>query len=445
MTLNGVPYGILRDEHYRPRVIDERISEDIEDFGAVCLEGAKYCGKTWTGRAFCNSELDLMDPKGNFQNLEMAIIDPATALQGTHPRLIDEWQEAPLLWDGVRNIVDRSAKRSTYVLTGSSVPKRKTITGKDPSPIEPLHSGVGRIEKLRMRPMTLFESGESNGSVSLKSLFSGEAPSASAPEMTLKDLGEIVVRGGWPASIGKSSTRATRVTKGYINEVCNRDISRVDGKKREPEKVRRLLHSLARNAEQATKSKTMIADMTETTTDAPLAIDTVNDYLEALKKIFILEEIAGWSPHLRSSLRINKRPKYHFVDPSIPSAILGASSEGLCQDLTTLGFLFECLCVRDLLVYAEAMDAQVRYYRDQASLEADVIIEVADGRWAALEIKLGHSRAEEGAASLKKVSEKAQAAGAPAPTFLAVVEGLGSYAYCREDGVCIVPIACLAP
>lgn len=442
MSSEKIPYGNLIDKGYNPRVIDTRLSEDIQDFGAVCLEGAKYCGKTWTGRAFSNSEFNLMNPAGNFQNLEIAKTDPSTALEGAFPRLIDEWQEAPLIWDGVRNQVDRSNKRDTYVLTGSSIPKPKNSEN---TPLEPLHSGVGRIEKLRMRTMTLFESGDSNGTVSLADLFEGAIPSAAAPELNLEDLCELIVRGGWPAFRGKSSARASRMAAGYVREICERDISRVDGMGRDPEKVQRLLHSLARNAEQATKNKTIVADMTETATDGPLAMETVTDYLAALKRLFVLEEIPGWSPHLRSSLRINKRPKYHFVDPSLPAAILGVSSKRLLQDLNAMGFLFECLCVRDLLVYAEAMDAQVRYYRDQASLEADVIIETADGRWAALEIKLGHNRADEGAKSLKSVAAKVQDAGGEPPVFLGVVEGLGSYAYKREDGVFILPIACLAP
>lgn len=442
MSFEGVPYGKLKDANYTPRVIDERVSEDIEDFGAVCLEGAKYCGKTWTGRAFSNSELDLMDPAGNFQNLEAAMIDPASALEGAGPRLIDEWQEVPMLWDGVRNKVDRTGKRDRFVLTGSSVPKKKAEGGKWDAP---MHSGVGRIAKLRMRPMSLYESGESNGTVSLKDLFQGGLPSSQAPGLALSDLCELVVRGGWPAAVGRPSGRAQRVIKGYVEEVCQSDLTRVDGVRREPEKVIRLLHSLARNAEQATKSKTIIADMTETAADGPLAPDTVTDYLGALKRVFVIEEIGGWAPRLRSPLRINKRPKYHFVDPSFPAAILGATRESLSRDLESLGFMFECLCVRDLLIYAEAMDAKLMYYRDQAGLEADVVIEAADGDWAAIEIKLGHSQADKAAKNLKSVSEKVQAAGAKPPAFLAVVEGLGGYAYRREDGVLVVPIATLAP
>ncbi len=442
MTLEGVPYGKLKNNDYVTRVIDARMSDDIEDFGAVCLEGAKYCGKTWTGRAFSNSELDLMNPAGNFQNLEAAMLDPASALEGERPRLIDEWQEVPQLWDGVRNKVDRSGKRDQFVLTGSSVPRKKTEGGKWD---EPMHSGVGRISKLRMRPMSLYESGESNGTVSLEDLFQGEIPSSQALRFALSDICELVVRGGWPAAVGKTSRRAQRMVKGYVKEVCQSDLTRVDGVKREPAKVARLLHSLARNAEQASKSKTIIADMTETASEKPIALDTVTDYLAALERIFVLERIAGWAPHLRSPLRINKRSKFHFVDPSFPAAILGASCESLARDLESLGFMFECLCMRDLLIYAEAMDAKVFYYRDQAGMEADAIIEAANGDWAAIEVKLGHTQADKAAKTLTSVSEKVQAAGAKPPVFLAVVEGLGGFAYQREDGVLVIPIACLAP
>lgn len=434
-------YGPFLNNGYRSRVIEQRILEAIEDFGAVCIEGAKYCGKTWVGQAFAKSEMDLMDPAGNFQNLEVALIDPATALSGKHPRLIDEWQEAPQLWDGVRNMVDRSGKRSTFILTGSSIPKRKS--GKASGPQEPKHTGVGRIEKLRMRPMTLSESGESNATVSFRGLFAGKTPSAQAPKMELTDFAELAARGGWPATLGKSADRAQRVARSYIREVCESDMSRVDDMRRDPSKVERLLHSLARNMEQATKNKTIIGDMTETTTEAKLSPDTVTDYLQALGRIFIVEEIPAWSPNLRSSIRINKRPKYHFVDPSLAVAALRTSAGALSRDLRLFGFVFECMCVRDILVYAQAMEAEVYYYRDRSSLEADLIVETVDGNWAGIEIKLGHSKAEEGAASLKAVAAKIEEAGGRAPAFLAVVEGLGDFAYEREDGVYVIPICTL--
>lgn len=427
--------GKLVNDGYRPRILDGLISEDVEDFGAVCIEGPKYCGKTWTARSLCNSETCLLDAEGSFQSRELAKLSPRQALQGDHPRLIDEWQEVPALWDAVRNAVDRSAKRDTFILTGSAVPRMD----------KPHHSGVGRIEKVRMRPMTLFESGKSSGSVSLQALFGGLLPEAEPLSVTLENLCDFVVRGGWPAIQDVTLKRASRLARSYVRQVSEDDLSRVDGVARDPQKVARLMHSLARNAEQASSTKTMIRDMTADVAGGVLSKEAVDDYLQALRRIFVIEEIPGWSPNIRSSVRINKRPKYHFVDPSLPAAILGATPSKLLEDLNSFGFLFECLCMRDLLVYAEASEAQVRYYRDNANLEADAIIESYDGRWAAIEIKLGHNQANQAAANLLRLKAKVMEGGAEAPVFLAVVEGLGQYAYVRSDGVFILPITCLAP
>lgn len=434
-------YGPLVNENHRPRIIEQRVLEGLEDFGAVCIEGAKFCGKTWVGQAFAASEINLTDPMGNFQNLEIARLDPVAALKGDSPRLIDEWQEAPQLWDGVRNQVDRSGKRSTFILTGSSIPRPKSTAGG--SWAEAKHSGVGRIEKLRMRPMTLAESGESTGEVSLASLFAGATPSAAAPKVELADLLELAARGGWPAMMGKSSTRAQRIARNYLHEVCETDISRIDGIVRSPEKASRLLHSLARNMEQATTNKTIIGDMTETSSEKRISPETVTEYLQILNRLFIVEEIGSWSANLRSSVRINKRPKYHFVDPSLPVAILKASAKTLAGDLNLFGFVFECLCVRDLLVYTQAMEGEVYYYRDSTGLEVDVIIESPEGDWAGIEIKLGHSKVEEGAANLRAVRKKVVEGGGREPAFLAVVEGLGNFAYQREDGILVIPICTL--
>lgn len=426
-------YGSLKNANYISRLLETRIIEGLGDFGAVCIQGPKYCGKTWTAQAFANSEINLMDPEGNFQNLEIASIAPQTALQGAHPRLIDEWQEAPQLWDGVRNEVDRSGKSATFLLTGSAVPKEH----------KPKHSGVGRIEKLRMRPMSLAESGESNATVSLRALFEGVRPSSAAPNMTLEDFSHLVVRGGWPASLKTPATRVQRMARSYVAEIQNDDLSRADGKKRDPKKIGRLLHSLARNAEQATKTKTMITDMTEIDSEVALAKETVDDYLDALEKIFIIEEIGTWAPNLRSPLRINKRPKYHIVDPSLTAAILKTTAMTLVEDLKTFGFLFECMCMRDLLTYGQADNAEVFYYRDREGLEVDAIIQAESGQWAGVEIKLGHNQADKAAASLLKVKEKIVNAGGKPPAFLAVVEGLGGFAYVREDGVYVIPICTL--
>lgn len=426
-------YGVLKSTSYLPRLLESRIAEGLEDFGAVCIEGPKYSGKTWAAQAFANSEINLMDPAGNFQNLEIASMAPQIALQGESPRLVDEWQEVPQLWDGIRNAVDRSNKSDTFLLTGSAVPRDH----------KPKHSGVGRIEKLRMRPMALAESRESNATVSLRALFAGERPSSAAPQMTLDDYGHLIVRGGWPAFLKTSPARAQRMARSYIAEIQNDDLSRVDGKKRDPKKIARLLHSLARNAEQATKTKTMITDMTEVGSEPALATETVDDYLDALKKIFVIEEITAWAPNLRSSLRINKRPKFHFVDPSLPAAILRAAAPTLAGDLQTFGFLFECMCMRDLLTYAQADNAEVFYYRDKDSLEVDAIIQAEDGQWAGIEIKLGHNQADNAAENLIKVRGKVVKAGGRPPAFLAVVEGVGNYSYVRDDGVFVIPISTL--
>lgn len=429
------PRGKLINEGYQPRVLDSFIFEGMEDFGAVCIEGPKYCGKTWTARSLCNSEICLLDTEGAFQNQELARLSPCKALQGEHPRLIDEWQEVPSLWDGVRNAVDRSAKRDTFILTGSAVPREE----------KPHHSGVGRIEKVRMRPMTLFESGRSSGAVSLRALFDGERPAGHPLPVSLEDLCDFVVRGGWPAVQHAELRRASRLARSYVRQISEDDLSRVDDVSRDPQKVGRLLHSLARNVEQASATKTLIRDMTADAAGDVLSKETVDDYLQALRRIFIIEEIPGWSPNLRSSARINKRPKYHYVDPSLPAAILKATPQRLLKDLNALGFLFECLCLRDLLVYAEASETQVRYYRDNTDLEVDAILESYDGSWAAIEIKLGHNQADQAAENLLRLKKKMEAAGAEPPVFLAVVEGLGQYAYTRDDGVFILPITCLAP
>lgn len=426
-------YGSLKDSRYINRIIDKRISEDLPIFGAVCIQGPKYCGKTWTGRSFANSEISIMDPAGGFQNREMAEIDPNLVLQGASPRLIDEWQEVPALWDAARNEVDQTDKTSTFVLTGSAVPREDG----------PRHSGVGRIEKIRMRTMTLQESGDSTGEVSLSELFAGQVPRAVASATTLDALAALVVRGGWPASLCVSQKFAQRIPQNYVDAIAEDDLSRVDGVRRDPDKVARLLYSLARNVEQSAATKTIIRDMTADAAQDLLSSDTIDDYLDALEKIFVMERIRPWAPNLRSSLRINKKPKYHFVDPSLSAAILGATGDMLLNDLRTFGFLFESLCTRDLLVYAEAMGGDLFFYRDRDGLEADAIVQARDGSWAAIEIKLGHNQADSAAANLLALRKKIVAAGGSEPKFLAVLEGVGGFATVRSDGVFVIPITTL--
>lgn len=428
-------YGLLKNQSYVPRIIEPILNEALEDFGGVCIQGPKYCGKTWTGRALSNSEITFMPTEASAVDRELIKADPHLALRGDSPRLIDEWQEIPEIWDIVRATIDASGKERTFVLTGSATPRKS----------RPAHSGVGRIEKITMRPMTLFESGHSAGTVSLAGLFRGQKPSVEAPLTAIEDLATFVVRGGWPGTLRIPSARAGRLAASYVKSFLEEDMHKVDEQKRDPAKMFRLMQSYARNMEQAATPKTLIRDMTADAVSEPLAAETVDDYTGVLRSAFILEEVFPWAPNVRSKYRISKKPKYHYVDPSLPAAILRLTPNKLMSDFETFGFLFESMCVRDILVYAQVIRAKVFYYRDQSGLEADVIIEDEDGRWGAIEIKLGHHQTDTAASNLNLLRNRLVEAGSKPPTFLAVVEGVGSYAYQRTDGVSVVPIRCLCP
>ena len=433
MNALSYSYGTLKYDTYAPRILDPRIAFALEDFGGVNIRGPKYCGKTWTGRAFANSEVVVMSAEGASPSRDMIEASPELALQGTSPHLVDEWQEVPQLWDMARAAIDASGKERTFILTGSSTPRKQ----------KPKHSGVGRIERLFMRPMTLFEARVSSGEVSIRSLFSGEVPQMAAPKMTAEQLADLVVRGGWPGNLATPNVRAGRLARDYVELFLEEDMHKVDDVRRDRVKMRRLMVSYARNAEQAASSKTLIRDMTAEPGVEPLARETVRDYTSVLEDAFILEEIGTWAPSLRSPLRINKKPKYHYVDPSIPAALLKVTPEKLLGDFETFGFLFESLCMRDLLVYAQAQGGDVFYYRDRDDLEVDAIIEAADGSWAGIEVKIGHNQVEKAAANLLRLAEKIRRAGGQPPAFLMVLEGLGDYAYRRTDGVHVAPIATL--
>lgn len=428
-------YGRLKSPHYTPRLIEPILCEALEDFGGVCIQGPKYCGKTWTGQALSNSEISLMANEGSFIDNELIMADTHLALRGDSPRLIDEWQESPRIWDMVRSAIDASNKERTFILTGSATPRKK----------KPSHSGAGRIEKVAMRPMTLYEAGISTGAVSLSSLFEGERPSTDAPSVSVEDFAVFAVRGGWPGTLKTPAPRAGRLVASYVQSFLNEDMHKIDDQKRDPAKMVRLMQSYARNMEQAATTKTLIRDMTGDAASSPLAIDTVDDYTGVLHSAFLLEEIFPWAPNIRSKYRISKKPKYHYADPSLPAAILKLSPKMLMSDFETFGFLFESMCMRDILVYAQAIHANVYYYRDQSGLEADAIIEAEDGRWAAVEIKLGHHQTDTAASNLVRLRGRLVEAGTRSPAFLAVVEGVGNYAYRRQDGVCVVPICCLRP
>ncbi|MBR2835997.1 MAG: ATP-binding protein [Coriobacteriales bacterium] len=427
-------YGELANIHYKPRCIDQMISSSLEVFGAVLIRGPKYCGKTWSGRNHANSEATLMPTLENPSPLEMYKAAPSLALRGKSPHLIDEWQELPQLWDIVRSTVDQTAKERKFILTGSSTPRNN----------KPSHSGVGRIERIFLRPMTLSESGESSNEISLARLFKEEtAIEGISKRYTPEQMAALAVRGGWPATLDVSFDNLQVLPKSYITSFIEEDMHKVDDKKRDKGKMERLLRSLARNTEQASTAKTLIKDMTASAADAPLADETIDDYMDVLKRAFILEEIGPWSPNVRSPLRINKKPKYHFVDPSLPAAILGVTQQQLLNDFEMFGFVFECMCTRDLLVYTEAMGGSLYYYRDRDDLEIDAVIQAPDGAWGGIEIKLGHNQADKAAANLLKMSNKIMSAGGRQPAFLMVLEGLGQFAYTREDGVHIVPLGTL--
>ena len=428
-------YGTLKYDAYIPRILDRHVAFALEDFGGVNIRGPKYCGKTWTGRAFANSATVVMSAEGATPSRDMIEAAPELALRGTSPHLIDEWQEVPQLWDMARAAIDASGKERTFVLTGSSTPREQ----------KPTHSGIGRIERLHMRPMTLLESGTSSGEVSIQALFAGKSPQAMAPKMDAEKLAGLVVRGGWPGNLSTPGTRADRLARNYVELFLGEDMHKIDSVRRDPAKMRRLMLSYARNAEQAATPKTLIRDMTAEPGAEPLAKETVDDYTSVLEDTFILEEIGPWTPHLRSPLRISKKPKYHFVDPSIPAALLRLTPGKLLGDFETFGFLFESLCMRDLLVYAQSQDGDVYFYRDRDDLEVDAIVEAADGAWAGIEVKIGHNQAEKAAVNLLRLSDKIRRAGGRPPAFLLVLEGLGDYAYRRTDGVYVAPIAVLAP
>ncbi len=412
---------------YRPRVVDPELSDRLAAQGAVLIEGPKACGKTETARQLAASEV-LLDVDLNAR--EAAAVDPALILDGEMPRLIDEWQAEPAVWNHVRRWVDDG--RGQFILTGSAVPADDVTR----------HTGAARISRLRMRPMSLSETGRSTRQVSLAALVSGADTQAQDPGLTLPDLIEEICRGGWPGFRHLGLTQARRAVRDYLDEIRRADVSRVDGIRRDPERVRRLLQSLARNTATRAPITTLAADTAgagSTMTD-----NTARGYLAALARLMIVEDQPSWMPHLRSKADLRTTPARHFVDPSLAVAALAMSPEQLLRDLNLCGLLFESLVVRDLRIYAQAFDGRVKQYRDNKGVEADAIVETDDGRWAAFEIKLGAGRVEEAAASLSRFAAKIDTAKSGAPAALGVITGSG-YGYVREDGIHVVPLGALGP
>lgn len=420
-------------ENYKPRIIDKKIEKYLSIFGAICIEGPKWCGKTWSSSYHSNSEIYIGDPSGNFQNRQLAQMSPSLVLEGEIPRLIDEWQEVPPLWDAVRYKVDQTPSKGQFILTGSVTPNHKGI----------LHSGAGRIARIKMRTMSLYESGDSSGDVSLMDLCNGKMTPKMTGEVDLRKIIEYIVRGGWPASLGLPVESAALLLKEYLEAVLNDDIYRVDGVKRNTHKMRLLLRSLARNESTTVSNKTLKNDI-KAIDDEDIDTATIADYLNILDRLFITDNQKPFSTKIRSSVRIKQSEKRHFCDPSLACALLNITPNMLLNDLETLGFLFESLCERDLKIYAESIDAHIYHYQDYKEREIDTIIELNDGRWCAVEIKLGANQIESAAENLKKIyKEMKQDPKSILPSAMIIICGLSNAAYQREDGIYVVPLTAL--
>ena len=423
----------MEKKGYRPRIIDNKIEEYLGVFGALCIEGPKWCGKTWTSSFHSRSEIYLGDPAGNFQNRNLAELSPDLVLQGEPPRLIDEWQEVPPLWDAVRFHVDQSSEKGLFILTGSSTPNHKGI----------LHSGAGRIARIRMRPMSLYESGDSSGMVSLGDLCADRMESLMTGEVRLTDLIGYILRGGWPASLGLSIKEASLLPRQYLDAIVDDDVYRIDGVKRDTTKIRLLLRSLARNESTTATNRSLKNDVKEKD-DEDIDVDTIASYLDIFSRLFLIENQQPFSSKIRSSVRVKQAEKRHFADPSLAAALLGATEEKLLGDLNTLGFLFEALCERDLRIYTDAFGGQLYHYQDYQNREVDAVIQLPGGEWCAFEIKLGANQIDEAAAVLVKLkNDIAKEPGGIPPKVLCVVCGMSNAAYKRADGVYVVPITAL--
>ncbi len=419
---------------YKERVADKILKRKLEGKGAVLIEGPKWCGKTTTAEQLSKSVLYMDEPEKMQQNISMAEINPKRLLKGETPRLIDEWQIAPKLWDSIRFEVDHRDELGQFILTGSAVPPdTKDIT----------HSGTGRFTWLTMRPMSLYESGDSTGEVSLKSLFDGCDEIDGFSEIDIDRLAFLVCRGGWPSAIDMRDEIALDQAIDYYDAVVHSDINRADNVQKNPERVKRLMKSYARN-QGSQVANTVIAQDISANDETTMNEETVASYLQALRKIFVIEDMPAWNPNLRSKTAIRSSDTRYYIDSSIASAALGIGPNDLISDLNTFGFLFETLCVRDLRVFADSLDGNVYHYRDKDGLECDAVIHLRNGRYGLIEIKLGGDRLiEEGATSLKSLKEKIDTDKMKAPSFLMVLTGVGDYAYRREDGVLVVPIGCL--
>ncbi len=418
---------------YRKRICDELLIKKLRGKGAVLLTGAKWCGKTTTASQIANSILYMQDPRYKKQNMEMAELNPLNLLKGDVPRLIDEWQIAPKLWDAIRFEVDNRGAFGQFILTGSAVPINLS---------EVSHTGIGRIARLKMRPMSLYESGDSKGSISLADIFeNGDVYSENTMDMDM--LSYLICRGGWPQAIGIEKDIALQQAIDYYDGVVEVDISKVDNTRRDIERTKSLMRSYARFVGSQAKISSILSDVKANEADE-ISGKTISDYLKALREIFVIEDSPAWNPNLRSKTAIRTSDTRYYTDPSIATAALGISPKDLINDLNTMGLFFENMCIRDLRVYADALDGKVYHYRDKSGLECDAVVHLRNGTYGLIEIKLGGDKQiDEAVNTLNKLESKIDITRMKAPSFKMVIIGLGNYAYKRKDGVLIVPISCL--
>lgn len=421
-------------KEYKKRIVDALLEKKLKAKGAVLIQGAKWCGKTTTAEQKAKSILYMSEPENKEQNLTLADINPKLLLEGKTPRLIDEWQLAPKLWDSVRFEVDHRNEEGQFILTGSATPADLS---------EVSHTGTGRFSWLTMRPMTLYESGESSGEISLKELFSNPQKVSGINKLSIDDIAYLCCRGGWPRSTFMDKDIALEQAFDYVEAVVKTDISEQDGINRNQERTRRLLKSYARNLGTQATNETIKNDLI-LNDSSKMDTDTIVSYINALKNIFVIEDSTAWNPNLRSKTAIRTSDTRYYVDPSIATASLGLGPNDLINDLKTFGFVFETLCIRDLRVYAESIDGNVYHYKDASELECDAVVHLRNGEYGLIEIKLGGDKLiEEGATNLKNLMNKIDTNIMKEPSFAMVLIGIGNYAYQREDGVLVVPIGCL--
>lgn len=428
--------SLNRAQEYRTRTIDALLKKALSMTGAVQLVGPKWCGKTTAAEQLAKQAMYFQDPDKRANYERVAREKPSLLLQGEKPLLLDEWQDVPQMWDAVRFAVDREKTFGQFILTGSVVPQSKEIK----------HSGTGRISRIHMRTMSLYESGESNGSVSLASLATPEEAQSSSAEITglsfldLKGIARAIVRGGWPVSVVSSAENLSYQATSYVENVIDSDISRVDKIEKNPKRVRLLMRSLARNESTEAAMTTLRADMQAD--EGVLSTNSIAQYLSALRRLYVLEEQEAWAPAVRSRVSMRTSPIRRYCDPSLAAALLRLTPEKLLTDFNTFGLLFESLCIRDLRCYAQTLDGEVYHYRDARGLECDAIVELGDGSWGAIEIKLDASRIEQAATTLQRIKSEVRSQHSGGPQYLAIITAEG-HAYQRSDGIFVVPLSCL--